>query len=61
MLWILLWEVRFVFNYCCVLVYCCNLKDAVRSDSSPTVLSKVRRVVGVPRDEMEEIEVSTML
>ena len=46
---------------CCVLIYCCDLKDAVRSISSPTVLSEVRRLIEVPKDVMEEIEVSTML
>ena len=44
-----------------MLIYCCDLKDAVRSNSSPTVLSEVRRVIEVPKDVLEEIEVSTMM
>ena len=40
---------------------CCDLKDAAKSITSPTVLSEVRRVIEVPQDGMEGIEVSVML
>ena len=44
-----------------MLICCCDLKDAVKSSSSPTVLSEIRRVIEVPTDGMEGIEVNTML
>lgn len=44
-----------------MLICCCDLKDAVKSNSSPTVVSEVRRIIEVPQDGKEVIEMSTML